>query len=164
MFRTFHQIRLPCLLIAFVLLWSERTSAQVSPLRFDTLQRIGDGFAVATEDGGRAELTLDARMQDATEEVLRVHQIPYAGAVVLSIPDGRVLAMVGRSAADPRLGVEELALRALGARGLRVQGRLGGGARRDGRRLGRDAHVLPRRRLGRAARQPRRYAGHRRPL
>ena len=29
---------------------------------------------------------------------------------MLSIPDGRVLAMVGRSAADPRLGAEELAL------------------------------------------------------
>jgi cell division protein FtsI/penicillin-binding protein 2 len=51
-------------------------------------------------------------MQEATDEVLRTFAIPYAGAVVLSIPDGRVLAMVGRSAADPRLGAEELALRA----------------------------------------------------
>jgi cell division protein FtsI/penicillin-binding protein 2 len=82
-----------------------------SPLRFDTLQRVGERYFVATEDGGRAELTLDPRMQEATDEVLRVFQIPYAGAVVLSIPDGRVLAMVGRSAADPRLGAEELALR-----------------------------------------------------
>jgi cell division protein FtsI/penicillin-binding protein 2 len=79
-------------------------------IRLDTLQRVGDGYFVATEDGGRAELTLDPRMQEATDEVLRVFQIPYAGAVVLSIPDGRVLAMVGRSAADPRLGAEELTL------------------------------------------------------
>ena len=42
--------------------------------------------------------------------MLRAFQIPYAGAVVISIPDGRVLAMVGRSAADPRLGPAELAL------------------------------------------------------
>ena len=76
----------------------------------ETLQRVGDTYFVATEDGGRAQLTLDPRMQEATDEVLRVFAIPYAGAVVLSIPDGRVLAMVGRSAADPRLGAEELAL------------------------------------------------------
>src|SRR5262249_32664426 len=63
-------------------------------------------------DGGHAELTLDPRLQASTDEVLRAFQIPYAGAVVVSIPDGRVLAMVGRSAADPRLGPAELALRA----------------------------------------------------
>src|SRR4029434_2941729 len=39
-------------------------------------------------------------------------QIPYGAAVVVSVPDGRVLAMVGRSAADPELGPVELALRA----------------------------------------------------
>ena len=43
--------------------------------------------------------------------MLRTFQIPYAGAVVVSIPDGRVLALVGRSAADPRLGAQQLALR-----------------------------------------------------
>jgi cell division protein FtsI/penicillin-binding protein 2 len=116
MFRTWQHV-LPLVLPLTVLtLWTPAATAQErvarpAALRFDTLQRMGDSFAVATEDGGRAELTLDARMQDATEEVLRTFQIPYAGAVVLSIPDGRVLAMVGRSAADPRLGAEELALR-----------------------------------------------------
>jgi cell division protein FtsI/penicillin-binding protein 2 len=89
---------------------AQSVSRPTAPIRLDTLQRVGDSYFVATEDGGRAELTLDPRIQEATDETLRVFQIPYAGAVVLSIPDGRVLAMVGRSAADPRLGAEELAL------------------------------------------------------
>jgi len=55
-------------------------------------------------------LTLDPLLQEATESTLRTHQIPYAGAVVLGVEDGRVLALVGRSEADPALGIEELAL------------------------------------------------------
>jgi cell division protein FtsI/penicillin-binding protein 2 len=121
MFRTYNQIRL---LLLVATLWPARLAAQsISTgagraarqgiaIRLDTLQRVGDGYFAAIEDGGRAELTLDSGMQEATDEVLRAFGIPYAGAVVLSIPDGRVLAMVGRSAADPRLGAEELALRA----------------------------------------------------
>jgi cell division protein FtsI/penicillin-binding protein 2 len=123
MFRTSRQIHLLSLV---VFLWSARASAQrvsedgasTSPphlgggIRLDSLQRVGDQYYAPTADGGRAELTLDPRMQEATDEVLRVFSIPYAGAVVMSIPDGRVLALVGRSAEDPRLGAEELALRA----------------------------------------------------
>jgi peptidoglycan glycosyltransferase len=116
MFRTSNQIRL---LFALASFWSSAATAQSvtgrpsrgpSEIRLETLQRVGDGYFAATNDGGRAELTLDPGMQEATDEVLRVFAVPYAGAVVLSIPDGRVLAMVGRSAADPRLGAEELAL------------------------------------------------------
>ena len=66
---------------------------------------------VAAGNGGHAELTLDPHLQQSTEEVLRSFQIPYAGAVVLSVPDGRVLALVGHSAVDPGLGAAELALR-----------------------------------------------------
>jgi cell division protein FtsI/penicillin-binding protein 2 len=111
-------------LVLLVNLWSTPAAAQgvtggAAPagrpgaeVRLDTVQRVGDAYFAATGDGGRAELTLDPGMQEATDEVLRSFSIPYAGAVVLSIPDGRVLAMVGRSAADPRLGPEELALRA----------------------------------------------------
>jgi cell division protein FtsI/penicillin-binding protein 2 len=123
MFSTWRQIHLliltPWLLAAAApaVALAQGVSETVTPaarpasaIRLDTLQRVGDSYFVATEDGGRAELTLDPRMQEATDEVLRVFQIPYAGAVVLSIPDGRVLAMVGRSAADPRLGAEELTL------------------------------------------------------
>jgi cell division protein FtsI/penicillin-binding protein 2 len=122
MFRTYHRIRLLVLVLAGTSFWTATAAAQSvmgidarsghsgPSIRLETLQRVGDGYFAATADGGRAELTLDPGMQEATDEVLRVFAIPYAGAVVLSIPDGRVLAMVGRSAADPRLGAEELAL------------------------------------------------------
>ena len=92
--------------------------------------------------------------------MLRTFQIPYAGAVVISVPDGRVLAMVGRSAADPRLGAAELALRpwAPAASVFKV---VSATALVDERRLGRDPHLLPRRRLVDPARQPGRHPGHR---
>jgi cell division protein FtsI/penicillin-binding protein 2 len=82
------------------------------PLRFETLHRTGKTYVVDAADGGHAQLTLDAALQESTEEVLKTYQIPYGAAVVLSIPDGRVLALVGRSAAEPSLGPRELALQA----------------------------------------------------
>jgi peptidoglycan glycosyltransferase len=82
------------------------------PLRAASIRLAGRRYVAELADGGRAELTLDPRLQQSTENVLRAFQIPFAGAVVVSIPDGRVLALVGQSAADPRLGPSELALRA----------------------------------------------------
>jgi len=84
--------------------------SRVPDLQLETLRRDGVGYVVTGEDGGRVVLTLDPRLQEPIEDVLRGFQIPYGGAVVVSIPDGRVLAMVGRSAAQPRLGPRELAL------------------------------------------------------
>jgi peptidoglycan glycosyltransferase len=85
-------------------------------LRLDTMRLVGGTYVASTDDGGAEgptlTLTLDPRMQRAADDVFRAFQIPYGGAVVLSVPDGRVLALVGRAAADPRLGPEELALRA----------------------------------------------------
>jgi penicillin-binding protein A len=120
MFRTFKQIRFLFAVAAFwpasaaaqrVINVDARTGHAGVVVKLDTMQQVGEEYFATTEEGGRAELTLDPRMQDAVDEVLRTFAIPYAGAVVLSIPDGRVLAMVGRSAVDPRLGPEELALR-----------------------------------------------------
>ena len=79
-------------------------------LQLETMRREGAGYVVTGDGGGRVQLTLDPRLQEPIEDVLRGFQIPYGGAVVVSIPDGRVLAMVGRSAAEPRLGPRELAL------------------------------------------------------
>jgi cell division protein FtsI/penicillin-binding protein 2 len=76
----------------------------------ESIRLVGRHYVADLADGGHAELTLDPRLQGSTDDVLRAFQIPYAGAVVVSIPDGRVLAMVGRSAADPRLGPADLAL------------------------------------------------------
>jgi cell division protein FtsI/penicillin-binding protein 2 len=86
--------------------------SRVPDLQLETLRREGAGYVVTGDDGGRVVLTLDPRLQESIEDVLRGFQIPYGGAVVVSIPDGRVLAMVGRSAAEPRLGPRELALSA----------------------------------------------------
>src|SRR5262245_28525560 len=94
---------------------AETTSAAVASgapvLRAETIRLAGRRYVAELADGGRAELTLDPRLQQSTETVLRTFQIPFGAAVVVSIPDGRVLAMVGQSAADPRLGPAELALR-----------------------------------------------------
>jgi cell division protein FtsI/penicillin-binding protein 2 len=81
-------------------------------LRADTIRLAGRRYIADLHDGGRAELTLDPRLQQSTESLLRAFQIPFGAAVVVSVPDGRVLALVGQSAADPRLGPAELALRA----------------------------------------------------
>ncbi len=85
---------------------------QSSAVKVESIRLAGSHYVADLTGGGHAELTLDPRLQASTEDVLRTFQIPYAGAVVVSIPDGRVLAMVGRSAADPRLGPADLALRA----------------------------------------------------
>jgi peptidoglycan glycosyltransferase len=88
----------------------DRSPAPV--LRPETIRLAGHRYVADLTDGGRAVLTLDPRLQQSTEGVLRAFQIPFGAAVVVSVPDGRVLAMVGQSAADPRLGPTELALRA----------------------------------------------------
>ena len=107
--------RLPlCLTAAFWLATATATPAEAHGpvIQLNTMTREGRTYVAATEDGGHVELTIDPHLQESAEEVLRAFQIPYGGAVVLSIPDGRVLAMVGRSAIDRRLGPSELALQA----------------------------------------------------
>ena len=78
-----------------------RAESRAPALQLETLRREGHTYVVNADDGARVQLTLDPRLQEPIEDVLRTFQIPYAGAVVVSIPDGRVLAMVGRSAAQP---------------------------------------------------------------
>jgi peptidoglycan glycosyltransferase len=79
-------------------------------VRLETIVRNGRTFTAQLEGGAQAELTLDPRLQDTAEEVFRTFQLPYAAAVVISIPDGRVLALAGHSSVSPELGAEELAL------------------------------------------------------
>src|SRR5450432_1116474 len=97
--------------VATLLAASARVFGQSASVKPETIRLAGRHYVADLTDGGHAELTLDPRLQTSTDEVLRAFQIPYGGAVVVSIPDGRVLAMVGRSAADPRLGPADLALR-----------------------------------------------------
>jgi peptidoglycan glycosyltransferase len=81
-------------------------------VRLETISRRGAGFVAELEGGGHADLTLDPRLQNVAEDVFRSFQIPYGAAVVVSVPDGRVLALAGRSTVAPELGPEELALHA----------------------------------------------------
>ena len=85
--------------------------ARPDPIRLETARLQGDRYLAERESGAIAELTLDPRLQAATERQLRRAQIKYGASVVLSIPDGRVLALAGHSALDASLGPTELALR-----------------------------------------------------
>ena len=97
--------------VAVLVLVSLPVHAQSIAVKPDSIRLAGGRYVADLTNGGHAELTLDPRLQASTEDVLRTFQIPYAGAVVVSVPDGRVLALVGRSAADPRLGPADLAVR-----------------------------------------------------
>jgi cell division protein FtsI/penicillin-binding protein 2 len=70
-----------------------------------------DGYVAPLASGGVAELTLSPALQGAAEDVLASFQVPFGAAVVVSVKDGRVLALAGRSAVEPTLGPTELALR-----------------------------------------------------
>ena len=75
------------------------------------VHRDGDGFVERLPDGGRVELTLDPAMQARAERLLREHDAPYAAAVMLSVDDGRVLALAGRAKNDPQQSVADLTLK-----------------------------------------------------
>jgi peptidoglycan glycosyltransferase len=76
-----------------------------------SLTRRGSIFVAQLDDGGIAELTISPALQDAAENVLDMYRIPFGAAVAVSVPDGRVLALAARSAVDPSLGPEQLAVR-----------------------------------------------------
>lgn len=77
----------------------------------DSIVRDGQGYVARLDQGGLARLTLQPHYQEAVEEVFKTYDVPFGGAVVLSLPDGKVLALAGRSSLDPSLGAVELALR-----------------------------------------------------
>jgi peptidoglycan glycosyltransferase len=90
-------------------MFQEDAAATPVALASATLRQ-GHYFA-PLESGGEAMLTLQPRLQQAAEEVLATYDVPFGAAVVLSVSDGRVLALAGRSAVDPSLGAADLALR-----------------------------------------------------
>src|SRR4051794_2725951 len=71
---------------------SSRANRKVSWAR---VREDGNGFVEVRNDGSRAELTIDPALQARIERLLRSHGAPYASAVVLSVEDGRILAMAG---------------------------------------------------------------------
>ncbi len=70
----------------------------------------GAGYVQVFEDGAHAELSLDPRLQLLAEKTLAQHPTPYGAAVLISVDDGRVLAMAGHSQAEPALSTADLAL------------------------------------------------------
>jgi peptidoglycan glycosyltransferase len=91
---------------------STTSDSAVRGLRLGTTRRRGSGYVADLEGGATAELTLDAHLQETAGEIFDHFRIPYGAAVVVSIPDGRVLALAGRSAVSPELGPEALSLQA----------------------------------------------------
>jgi cell division protein FtsI/penicillin-binding protein 2 len=74
---------------------------------------LGDGRLVQRlSDGSQARLTIEPELQQAAEQLLRRNEVPYGSIVMLSVRTGRILAMAGHSATDPKLGPERLATQA----------------------------------------------------
>lgn len=61
----------------------------------------GDRYLAPMSDGRYAVLTLDPRIQAVAEKVLRRARAPR-GAIVVTHPDGRILALAGRRTDDPK--------------------------------------------------------------
>jgi cell division protein FtsI/penicillin-binding protein 2 len=77
----------------------------------DTATLRGAHFVADIEGGGLAQLTLNPALQKSVEDALASHHLPFAAAVVISIPDGKVLVLAGHSKTDPSLDAAALALR-----------------------------------------------------
>ena len=69
------------------------------------MRLVAGRYEVPLDDGSRAVLTLDPGIQRRAEQVLAQAKAPY-GAVVVMAVDGRLLALAGRSTAEPGLGAE----------------------------------------------------------
>jgi penicillin-binding protein A len=77
----------------------------------DTTALRAGHYVADLEGGGLAQLTLHPALQKAVEEALAAHHLPFAAAAIVSIPDGKLLALAGQSKADPSLDAAALALR-----------------------------------------------------
>lgn len=67
--------------------------AELNPARF---REDASGYVQVLRSGGRIELTLEPRLQHLAEQLLDEAGAPQAAAVLLSVDDGRVLALAGR--------------------------------------------------------------------
>jgi cell division protein FtsI/penicillin-binding protein 2 len=90
---------------------SLKPAAMRPSVALETLSLKGSQYVANLEGGGLAQLTLDPVLQKSVDDALASHHLPFAAAAVISIPDGRVLALSGYSKADPSLDTAALALR-----------------------------------------------------
>jgi peptidoglycan glycosyltransferase len=70
------------------------------------------GYTAPLVGGGSARLTLVPDLQAIAEKHLTENEIPYGAVVMISIPDGKILTLAGRSELDSRMGAADLALKA----------------------------------------------------
>lgn len=71
-----------------------------------TVARHDTRYAAELAGGGMAELTLVPEVQETVEQSLTASGAAFGAAVVVSVADGRVLALAGRSTVRPALGAE----------------------------------------------------------
>lgn len=76
------------------------------------LEADASGFTAPLKSGGKALLTLDPDLQNGMDSLFSKHEVPYGAAVMISVNDGNILVLSGRSSLDGKLGPEDLALRA----------------------------------------------------
>jgi len=74
-------------------------------LELDRLTLVGDHYEVPMSDGRRAILTLDPSLQALAEKLLKDARAPKGGIVAMA-PDGRILALAGRRAAEDKGSIE----------------------------------------------------------
>jgi len=88
--------------------------AQTGKIRVD-LATIEPGEAQYTarlENGGKAVLTINPSLQALADKTLDENDVPFGAAVMVSIPDGKIIVLSGRSASNKKLGPAELAVKA----------------------------------------------------
>ncbi len=83
--------------------WRRALAASLAP------RAEGDRLVEPLPDGGRVELTLDAELQRAAEHLLGEADPIQGAAVVVSVADGRVLALAGRHRDAPSVNDARLA-------------------------------------------------------
>lgn len=68
-------------------------------------------YVAELDDGAVAELTLDPRLQRLASDLLQQQNAPLGAVVMLSVEDGRILALAGRDASDGLRANPQLALK-----------------------------------------------------
>jgi len=99
----------------FALALSQITSqahAQSPQVDLSQLRQEGPNLVAPLQGGGRAITTLDPALQASASKLFREYELPYAAAVMMEIPSGRVVALLGHSELDSNLETSSLALTA----------------------------------------------------
>lgn len=84
-----------------------RIEALLASARYDAEK---DVYLAPLGNNAQAELTLDSRLQQSMERLLRNYNVPYGAVVAIDPRDGRILAMAEHSEKDSSVGLATRAL------------------------------------------------------